>query len=359
MTVNPTQLATRVTLPGAGAGEPIGSCRRFSSHSISLIKGIIPRFGSFQTGQTVGADFSQGHGDRVQFGTIQRFNAACDKATSLSKYRPVALEKAYEVMPLMQRRQIDYWNSNITPKDIESMESRQLIGVLEECSDHYFEAQLLRAMDMGILTQERVDALVIPVKGMMERGEPFKQVLAFVCAQYSDADRQAYQGMLGTDNALLARVMLDLSTLKFVLTSIEMGKPVDIRGETTGRQADELEEFIERVPPSALGVVGKSILAFVGRQSREGQPLPLEVPEGLMLTTLNGGNISGRDEMLAYLLSKHLNRCGFEYLSYPKYKSKDRKGLLKPFEVMMEVSLLKDAREGNLSRQVQQTLDAI
>lgn len=264
------------------------------------------------------------------FSALERLGTQSGKPT---------LEEAYGKLSNRYQRLIQQWLHEVSPQEVSRFSKTKKYGYLEESADVLFEFYTLQAIRRGLVRPESIENWAsdfVPGKrGQKKFFTIFKELKNAIPPE----DVQAFQALTGQSSDR-ARDMLALIWVKFALFRSQdenFNHMQQTRKRVMG-EARELTEQLSKFSPARMQLMAKTWLA--GRKAGYPQEYFRHSVMKFVQKRL-GGNVQ-YDSLMQYVFIKQLGRQELDY-EKPFFSYGERKKVLKPFELLHETILLKQA----------------
>lgn len=278
----------------------------------------------------------------VRFGAgLDAFQDMFEKYPEYNAYDRVNLEQAGAVISERARRHLDKVIDVVSPEEFGKYHDGGYLNLMEESADMVYEYYVLKAIQDGTITQGHVDevirAIVQPAKS---DGKPFFEVIDAIEDKLSERQVTGFATIAELPDSKRAKTFLALVLFKFAFFQMK-GEYKDIAAQTLknfNSEVDEVEvELAARKKPAAL------MLQFARHLNPSAGLAPdrFRKPAMAMVNRCFDKPLT-HDHLMEYVFLKQLNRQELDYYN-PGKPYRWRKYILKPFEALLEASILKSA----------------
>lgn len=283
---------------------------------------------------------TQKNADTVQFGKFDHYRDVYQGLEGLAAYRPIHLDSLYTQLTQRQQGQVDQWLQEVSPSIMERYHSQKKLGLLEECSDVFFEFHILRALQKDIIREDRINALMPQLQTLAQQETGFPEMFEMVRDSLKPDQIKAFRKLLAVDDEKLVTNLLTLAHIKFALGKLR-GISNDILTETKKRVHSESEELLEHLPKNWFYRAALRIQGWVFEKVPQ-LPASLfrQLPRLLTERQLGHALKPEYEDYFRFLFSKHSNRNELDFTNYPTLGYEIRKKIIKPFETLMEAAYL-------------------
>lgn len=275
------------------------------------------------------------------------------KPTDSSSKSFVPTETGFNLLPEELKPIVKLY---LTPENVQTLQEEiqaRRMGVLEEAGDLLYEFVVWIALNQGYFeellpkTREFIETHVQNQDS--SKGRSIEEAMENV-PMLSPTGRERLMHLTGF-TGLQIESLLNITTLKFLCLQ-SRGRFQNPLADQEKQFWSEFEELNEHVPSGPLKVRLAQATQFCMDKSEEDNYLDAMTHlRGILVDILRAtiGPHASLDTLIEYMAGKQLLRQSFNLYAYhmPGMDYNERKRVLKPFEALMELDLVKKAQQTN------------
>lgn len=277
----------------------------------------------------------------LEASVLQQYQDVFERMSGIRHYGAVDLQRSYGLLSTRARNYLGRLELKVTPEEIDRYKRSGKLGTVEESADMLFELYTLKAVAGKLIDSNQVAHWVSSVKEAQASKLPFFQFVTRLAEELPEAKVRAFQNSVGLP-ADRSRLLLALIGTKFTLFQAKT-PGFDMLTYTRPRMFLEAKELVEAMPVSWLKKAELLLSSWMfsrmpsAKSSWFRNLTVRHVTDTLKLPVQYG-------DLMHYAFVKQLGRQELDY-DRPDMEYTERKRTVKPFEVIYESAMLKDAEE--------------